>query len=295
MTQIDPPFLIGVDGGGTGCRHGFATPDRRILDEATGGRANFSTDCAAAIDNILTATREAVAQAGLDVSHMSRAVAHLGLAGYTGPELGPRVQAGLPFAKSVVTEDTTTTLVGAVGAQDCYLIALGTGTIVGRQKAGVQTCIGGWGYQVSDQASGAWLGHGVLEQTLLAVDGITPASPLSQQMLDRFSGGTGIVQFSLKARPGDFATLAPDVVQAAAEGDSIGRALMARGADYLTRALIALDHRPDDHLCLTGGVGPHYAAYLPETQTAHLIDAKGRALDGAIALALRAAHEGTRP
>ena len=250
MTQIDPPFLIGVDGGGTGCRVAVATPDGRILAEATGGRANVSTDCAAAIDNILTATREAVAQAGLDLSHMSRAVAHLGLAGYTGPEWGPRVQAGLPFAKSVVTEDTTTTLVGAVGAQDCYLIAL---------------------------------------------DGITPASPLSQQMLDRFGGGTGIVQFSLKARPGDFATLAPDVVQAATKGDSIGRALMARGADYLTRALIALDHQPDDHLCLTGGVGPHYAAYLPETQTAHLIAAKGRALDGAIALALRAAHEGNHP
>jgi len=208
MTQIDPPFLIGVDGGGTGCRAAVATPDGRILAEGKGGRANVSTDCATAIDSVLTATRNAIESAGLDVADMPRAVAHLGLAGYTGPEMGPRVQAGLPFAKSVVTEDTTTTIVGAVGEQDCHLIALGTGTIVGRQKAGVQTCIGGWCYQVSDQASGAWLGHGVLEQTLLVVDGITPASPLSQQMLDKFGGGAGIVQFSLKARPGDFATLA---------------------------------------------------------------------------------------
>ena len=221
MTQIDPPFLIGVDGGGTGCRAAVATPDGRILAEGKGGRANVSTDCATAIDSVLTATRNAIESAGLDVADMPRAVAHLGLAGYTGPEMGPRVQAGLPFAKSGLTEDTTTTIVGAVGEQDCHLIALGTGTIVGRQKAGVQTCIGGWCYQVSDQASGAWLGHGVLEQTLLVVDGITPASPLSQQMLDKFGGGAGIVQFSLKARPGDFATLAPDVVQAAAAGDSI--------------------------------------------------------------------------
>lgn len=290
MTQIDPPFLIGVDGGGTGCRAAVATPDGRILAEGKGGRANVSTDCATAIDSVLTATRNAIESAGLDVADMPRAVAHLGLAGYTGPEMGPRVQAGLPFAKSVVTEDTTTTIVGAVGEQDCHLIALGTGTIVGRQKAGVQTCIGGWCYQVSDQASGAWLGHGVLEQTLLVVDGITPASPLSQQMLDKFGGGAGIVQFSLKARPGDFATLAPDVVQAAAAGDSIGRALMASGADYMTRALIALDHQPGGPLCLTGGVGPHYAAYLPDTQTAHLVETKGRALDGAVALALRAAR-----
>ena len=150
MTQIDPPFLIGVDGGGTGCRAAVATPDGRILAEGKGGRANVSTDCATAIDSVLTATRNAIESAGLDVADMPRAVAHLGLAGYTGPEMGPRVQAGLPFAKSVVTEDTTTTIVGAVGEQDCHLIALGTGTIVGRQKAGVQTCIGGWCYQVSD-------------------------------------------------------------------------------------------------------------------------------------------------
>ncbi|HBM41390.1 MAG TPA: ATPase, partial [Sulfitobacter sp.] len=39
MTQIDPPFLIGVDGGGTGCRAAVATPDGRILAEGKGGRA----------------------------------------------------------------------------------------------------------------------------------------------------------------------------------------------------------------------------------------------------------------
>ena len=41
-----PGFLIGVDGGGTGCRAAVATPDGRILAEGKGGRANVSTDCA---------------------------------------------------------------------------------------------------------------------------------------------------------------------------------------------------------------------------------------------------------
>ena len=290
MNALTPPYLIAVDGGGTGCRVAVGTATQGILAEATGGRANVSTDFDEAITNIITAAQAAIAAAGLDADQIGRAVAHLGLAGFTGPDIGARVTAALPFGKSVVTEDTATTIVGAIGQDDGFVIALGTGTIIARQRDGLQTCIGGWCYQVSDQASGAWLGHGVLEQTLLVVDGITPASPLSQQMLDKLGGAGGIVQFSLRARPGDFATLAPDVVKAASAGDTIGVALMQAGASYLERALSALEYQPGDILCLTGGVGPHYAAYLPEPMTTNLAQAKGRAVDGAFALALRAAQ-----
>jgi len=288
MNDITPSFLIAVDGGCTGCRVAVGTAAHGILAEATGGRANVSTDFDEAIANITAATQTAIAAAGLDAGRIGHAVAHLGLAGFTGPDIGARVKAALPFGKSVVTEDTATTIVGAIGQDDGFVIALGTGTIIARQRDGLQTCIGGWCYQVSDQASGAWLGHGVLEQTLLVVDGITPASPLSQQMLEKLGGGAGIVQFSLRARPGDFATLAPDVVQAASAGDTIGVSLMRAGASYLERALTALEYQQGDILCLTGGVGPHYAAYLPDAMTARLAQAKGRAVDGAFALALRA-------
>ena len=280
MTHPDFSYLIAV-----------ATLDGRILAEAKGARANVSTDCAEALTNIMRATHEAVQKAGLSTADIDRAVAHLGLAGYTGPEIGGQITAALPFAKSVVSEDTNTTIIGAIEQEDGYIIALGTGTIIARQKAGQQTCIGGWCYQVSDQASGAWLGHGALEQTLLAVDGIVTASPLSQRMLEKLGGAPGIVQFSLKAQPGDFATLVPDVVGTASAGDAIGTALMVRGAEYLDSALRALDHQTGDILCLSGGVGPHYAPYLPSDRTGNLTSAKGRAVDGAIALAVRAAAQ----
>lgn len=289
MNEQTRSLLIGVDGGGTGCRVAIGTAEHGILAEAAGGRANVSTNFDEAISNILAATETAMEMAGRDPAELQHAVAHLGLAGFTGPDMGARVTAALPFGNSIVTEDTATTIVGAIGDQDGYVIALGTGTIIARQRAGVQTCIGGWCYQVSDQASGAWLGHGILEQSLLVVDGIVPNSPLSERMLDKLGGGAGIVQFSLKARPGDFATLAPDVVELASAGDAIGRDLMQRGAAYLQSALAALAYQPNDILCLAGGVGPHYAPYLPDWMTANLRPAKGRALDGAFALAKAAA------
>lgn len=291
MTNIEPSFLIAVDGGGTGCRVAVGTAAQGILAEAKGGRANVSTDFDEAIANIMQATGTALKAAGLDASRMGDAVAHLGLAGFTGPDIGARVAAALPFGTSVVTEDTATTIVGAIGQDDGFVIALGTGTIIARQRDEVQKCIGGWCYQVSDQASGAWLGHGALVQTLLVVDGILPPSPLSSHLLDTLGGGAGIVQFSLKARPGDFATHAPAVVQAAAAGDAIGVDLMKSGAAYLQSALTSLDYKTGDILCLAGGVGPHYADYLPADMTRHLVPAKGRAVDGAFALAMRAARQ----
>jgi glucosamine kinase len=291
MTDKQPTLIIGVDGGGTGCRVAVGTAAHGILAEAKGNHGNVSTNFEEAIHNILSAVRAATKDAGHDVRQIEHAVAHLGLAGYTGPDIGKRVADALPFGKSVVTEDTATTIVGAIGQEDGFVIALGTGTIIARQRAGVQTCIGGWCYQVSDQASGAWLGHGALEHTLLVVDGILPPSPLSDRMLDKLGGGAGIVQFSLKARPGDFATLAPDVVETAAAGDAIGTSLMQRGADYLQSALTALDYHAQDILCLSGGVGPHYAAYLPDGMIRNLQTEKGRAVDGAFALAMRAATQ----
>ena len=39
-------------------------------------------------------------------------------------------------------------------------------------------------------------------------------------------------------------------------------------------------------LCLSGGVGPHYAPYLDPDWQARLVTAEGTALEGALALAL---------
>jgi N-acetylglucosamine kinase-like BadF-type ATPase len=125
MMDQYPPILIGVDGGGTGCRVVVGTAQDGILAEAKGGRANVSTNFDEAIAHILEATRTALNDAGQDAEQMNHAVAHLGLAGFTGPEIGKRVTDALPFGKSVVTEDTTTTMSGPSVPQtgSCWRLA----------------------------------------------------------------------------------------------------------------------------------------------------------------------------
>ena len=101
--------------------------------------------------------------------------------------------------------------------------------------------------------------------------------------------------FSLTAQPGDYAAFAPKVIAAAEAGDRHAQALMQEGAAYYLRALKALDFAPGDPLCLLGGIGPHYARYLPEDHLSGLIAARGTALDGAFHLVCKAAAEEVLP
>ena len=64
---------------------------------------------------------------------------------------------------------------------------------------------------------------------------------------------------------------------------------MQEGATYYVRALKALDFAPGDPLCLLGGIGPHYAQFLPKDHLTGQIAARGSALDGAFHLVCKAA------
>ena len=61
----------------------------------------------------------------------------------------------------------------------------------------------------------------------------------------------------------------------------------------LVNTLWALGFTAGDRLCLTGGVGPHYASYLPSEVLTGQQNCLGSALDGAFQLAKRAATKAT--
>lgn len=287
MSNSENTLIIGVDGGGTGCRVAIGARSEGILAQADGGRGNMASDPDVAIRNVLTTVKAAAAKAGISVGALNTAVAHLGLAGVMTAKDSANVASKLPFAACVVTDDRPTAITGALGGEDGYLLSVGTGTIVASSKEGAFKYIGGWGFHVADQGSGAWLGRAALEQVLLCHDGLEAHSDLTRALLDKFDNDpNAIVSFSMSAKPGDFGMLAPEIVSAAHADDPWGRTLMQNGADYLMRGLAALAFKPGEVLCLSGGVGPHYAEYFPPELLSGQIARKGSALDGAFALAL---------
>lgn len=74
-------LIVGVDGGGTGCRAAVGTMAHGILGRGEGGRANAATDLPLAIESIKDAVRGAAQQAQISADRLSAATVHIGIAG----------------------------------------------------------------------------------------------------------------------------------------------------------------------------------------------------------------------
>ncbi len=286
--MTDRPFIVGVDGGGSGCRAAIADFDGGIIGKGSAGPANATTDFDEAVQNVRSAMSMALTDAGLSEDDAKAALAHVGLAGIMSQADADRFVAQLPFARATVTDDRPTSHAGALSGKDGLLAAIGTGSFVGARTEGTLRFLGGWGLQLGDHASGAWLGRALLEQVLLAEDGLRERSPLTDSVLEDFHADpNAIVAFARSAAPADYAALAPSVFEAADAGDPLGVELVQRGTAYLETAFAHLDPGPETPICLTGGLGPLYRHWIAKAYAARLVKPAGTALDGALLLARR--------
>ncbi len=268
-------LFLGIDGGGTGCRAVLADASGHILGRGEAGPANIASDFPGALDNILTATRAACG--ARDLTTLS---AGLGLAGANAAGMSDRLAHALPFARMAIETDAITAVRGALGATDGIVAAGGTGSVFAAQRGGQVRQIGGWGLVLGDEGSGAWIGRAILSAALRAVDGFQPMTPLLAALIDTHGGPSGVVSFSLSARPGEFARLAPQVLDSA---DPAAQAVMAKAAADVAAAITLLQGAEALPVVCLGGLGPAYAARLAGRW--RMEAAKGSALDGALALA----------
>jgi glucosamine kinase len=279
------PILIGIDGGGTSCRAALISAGRHFV--ASGGAANVSSDFDGATRRLRTVLDDLASQAGVPWDGIRMADGHVGLAGVMDLATQNRVALTLDLVRAEIGDDHATAIAGALGDDDGAVAAIGTGSFLGRQANGRITDVGGWGFHIGDQASGAWLGRKLLERVMLARDGIVPKSDLTEFVArDSGFGEGGIIAFSFRASPGDFARFAPDVTRAAKAGDSFAQSLLREGAKYIRDGIAALGWTEGEPLCLTGGLARVYAEWIGHDTVA----AKGTPLDGALILAARHAR-----
>ncbi len=281
-------LILGIDGGGTSCRAALATADGRVIGRAKTGAANIRTDLSGARASIAEAARRAFIDAGRDPELISATAAVLGLAGANVGTYRQQLQAILPFRQSSVVTDAEIALEGAIGAGDGAIAILGTGSAYMVRKNGKARAIGGWGFLIGDQGSGARIGRDLLEQTLLAHDGIRPGSALSGEILSIFRGEPqDVVEFTTNAKPGDFAGFAPKVFDHARKGDLVARWIIDKAVGEVESALGVLSLGPGDRLCLLGGLAGLYAPLLAERYQSILQPPRQDALGGAVAMAQR--------
>lgn len=269
---------IGIDGGGTGCR--LAMSYRGEVREYRGGPANIVTDPAGAEAAIRLVLDEALGDAGLSFTDMPRARVCAGLAGARLPGEADTFATRLPYLAYVV-DDSVTALEGALDGAEGTLVSLGTGSFFIRKTAQGVRHVGGWGFQLGDEGSAAWLGKRALSLTLMVADGRLPPDPLADALTDATAPHP--VRFAWTATPGDFAQLAR-VVWAHLD-TPLGQRLLSETLEALSSGLAALDHEPGAPWVLTGGLGDLLAPHLPDDLSAGCQASRGRPLDGALRLA----------
>lgn len=286
MKSESDSYIIGVDGGGSTCRVAIARADGTVIGSANGAAANPATSLSETVRTLLATIERARADAGIGTAQVAAAHAHFGLAGAINGEIAAQVASAMPIRSIRVTDDRPTNMAGALGRENGYLAAIGTGSFIGAQAGGAQRFIGGWGFELGDEASGARLGRQVLAALLRWQDGLCAESRLLTETLAGFGNDpSAVVLFGNEASPLDFAEFAPRVVAAALEGDVAGERIMRQGAGYIQTALQTLGHQKGAPLCLIGGLGPHYAAFLEPRFTRNMLAPAGTALDGALMLA----------
>ncbi len=150
----------------------WPTRRARVLGRGEGGPANIWTDPdGRARQHPRGRAARRWRRAGGGALADLRAV--LGVAGANVPEAAGRLAAGLPFAAARGSRRTPSWRSRARSATaDGIVAAIGTGSVYGVQRGGAVRIIGGWGFLLGDQGSGAWIGRSLLEAALLAHDGL---------------------------------------------------------------------------------------------------------------------------
>jgi glucosamine kinase len=287
------PLFLGVDGGGTGCRARIADATGCLLGAGHSTPAAVRLGIERALAAVLAAARAAAAHAGLPADALSRMHTVAGLAGIGRKSVLEQLKARPhPFRSVAYVNDATIACIGAHGGRDGGIVIVGTGSVALARKDSVEIRVGGYGFPVSDEGSGADLGLRAIRCALRSCDGRIAPTQLTRAIMACFADDPfEFVAWADKATASDYAHFAPLVMDHAESGDAVAREIAANAArevDMLARRLIA---RGVARIALVGGVARPLEPWLADDVRHALVPAEGDAVDGALFLARRFANQ----
>lgn len=277
-------YIIGVDGGGTRCRAQLEDMHGNILGQAESGSANIMTNAEQALRSIISASEEVVYRAGRPIS-LEQVYLGAGLAGANIPSAVKQFHSlPNPFKAVHVMSDLHSACLGAHNGSPGALVICGTGSAGTAYQNGKFFDRGGYGIAVGDNASGAWLGLEAIKYTLLAFDGVKEKSVLFSSVCAHFNLKTAAeLTAQVKGfKGGDYGVLAPMVVEAFNKDCPVAKALMTKGASYLSTIASSLSDNYRLPLSLVGGLNGIYTPLLTQQVQSLLVTPKSSPQTGVI-------------
>ncbi len=237
--------LLGVDGGGTHTRALAARENGSVVGTGDAGASNqASVGPAAAAEALRQAIRRALAGAGASPEQVIGAC--LGLAGIDRPRDRDALRSSLGLlglhCPMLTVNDAVAAWAGATGGLPGVVVIAGTGSIAyGRDEAGAECRVGGWGAPFGDEGSAYFLGGQGMRAALRHIDGRGPTTALTAALRDHLAVDDpldlGVGVRSLAGSTGSLTTaiasLAPVVISVAEEGDLVAQAIAQKAVEEL--------------------------------------------------------------
>ena len=292
MTGARPPqvrYLVGVDGGGTATRARVTLPDGTILGFATAGPSALGQGIEQAWANVLDAVDRAFHAAGIAAPDREACALGVGVAGaIVRSRYEQFLRAAPPFTRIALDSDAYATLLGAHRGRPGAAVVAGTGSAGEALRAnGDRVALGGWGFPIGDEGSGAWLGLRAMRHAQHALDGRVESGPLVRAVFDTAgSSREALLAWCERAGQHAYAGLAPLVFDASAT-DPWAMQLLDDAAASLEALAIALDPGGGLPLVVCGSVGQRLESRFTAATRSRLIEPAGDALDGALCLIRR--------
>lgn len=284
-----PVIFLGIDGGGTGCRARFESADGRVLGQGFSGPATTRIGIAAAWASLAQAYEAAARDAGLAPADLASVSAGIGLAGVGRKGALAALRAlPHPFARLAFESDAMAACLGAHSGRDGAIVIAGTGSIGLGRVAGRDLRVGGYGFPISDEGSGAELGLRAVQMALRAHDGRQPGTALLHEVMQRFGGDPSeAVAWMDTATASDYAALAPMVMRHADQADAVARRIVQEAAEQIDAQVRRLFELGAPRVSLLGGLASPLEPWLSPDVRRRLKPADGDAVSGAIILAGR--------
>lgn len=285
-------YYAGIDGGGTSCRARIRDASDALIGEAKTGSANLLLGVERAMDAVIHAITLAAEQGGLNNDNFSQLHVGLALAGAEHQATWHAfMQLPHPFASLTLNTDAYGACLGAHHGDNGAIMIAGTGSCGLFLQDGHQHVVGGREFPISDQGSGAVMGLRLIQQVLLIEDGIYPATPLSQCVMQHFEHDVdAIVAWSKSALPRDYGQFSPQIFALANQGDTLAISLLKQTAADIEMFLNALHRKGAQRICLMGSIAERIHAWLSPPVQQWIVAPQADAMEGALMFAGKAEH-----
>lgn len=301
--------IIGIDGGGTKTLGIFYREGKEIARSFAGTTRIGTVGVGESCERLLNVIKDLCYRTGSESNEVDAVI--IGLAGVWLDEEKRRSTQllqtlsrgqGVSLNELIVMSDVELALEGAFGRENGIVMICGTGSIgLGKISKGKYCRCGGWGIELDDEGSGAWIGKEGLTAIVRSIDGRSRETALAQVFADSFTNidldnPRSIVK--VYAEGGfQYHMLAPLVMECAEKGDPVCLEIIHRAAYHLMEVLEALlkyYKTKTVPVALMGGIIENetlLSKFLFEKIDSHpilkRIKPKGSALDGALKIGLR--------